>query len=613
VSVNTRFDGKRVISGRPGRWFGAAGAVAWLMPLVQASADCADAGENQNPEVIMNEVQGPILPDDAGSSVSSDIPTTEPPLVRPDTVVINPLNWIRRLFAANPFYLASVLLLLYGIHRVSSDTGFLRLEVQQLIFNFTAIQLYEIALVGLAIFLARKLVWYDSTLLVLLENLVVVVPFILVTQASLIEQRWVWIFCAAGVGLAGARVALLRRGFPELNLPWKLLAAGGLLLLVNATLPIIYRELQEERVARTITWGPAYHMNEWSWLAILPLLVACANLLPSPRETGPYWPQRRWLPSTLFAAWVLASGVHLYALSYVYTFELRAALWAPTLVVLAWTLQRRMKDFIPGPAAALRIALLVLPFPLAFLALCSKDTGVAMALLALNTVMYGWRAVKEDHRRLAAQLAMASCVAGLLCLPVASSVPFVADPPDRVSLLAVLLGYVFLSSLLSRRPELGLLGAIAAGVSLASITPVMDCGLHHAFHGAIMFLLLHSLRWEDSTGMAARVLRWVAAGIWVLHAFVWVAVGGPAAQLAVIGTGVCLTWLVVRWMREVRPPLAVAVGAVLVALSGPTWHALGWMMTAPSGPLAIAGSFVLLAVGTIIALTKHRWRRFSED
>jgi len=554
----------------------------------------------------MSEMHRPILPRDGGCAASGNSQTVVPPVLPPDVVVINPLDWLRRFFAANPFYLASVLMLLYGIYRVSADTGFLRLEVQQLVFNFTALQVYEVAIVGLAIFLARRLVWYDSTLLVLLENLVIIVPFILVTQASLIDQTWIWGFCAAGIGLAVARVGALKRFLRELNLPRTMLGAGGVLLLANAVLPIIYRELQEERMAKTITWGPAYEMNEWSWLAILPLLVACANLLPAPRATGPLWPQRRWLPSAIFASWLVASGVHLYALSYVYTFEMRAALWAPVLVVLAWTIQHRANDLLDPASVRRRIALLVLPFPPVVLAWGSHDAGVACALAALNTGLYGYAAWRGEQRRLAGQLALASGVAAAAFLSSMLKVP-------GLGLAEAVVVYAFLASLLSRRPEMGLLGAIAAGVALGTLIPATQAGAHWAFHGTMLFLLLHSLLWRDPVEPAARALRWAAAAFWVMHAFIWTATGGPVWQIAGIGVGVALTWLAALWMLQLRPPLAVPIAASLVALSGPTVHGVGWILTAPTGPLAMAASFGLLAIGTVVALTKHRWHSTSDD
>ena len=71
----------------------------------------------------------------------------------------------------------------------------------KLAFNFAALQLYEILLVFVAIVLGVRRVWYDSTLLVVLENLLLLVPFILVTQAILI-----------GKGLAADIVAIETTG-----------------------------------------------------------------------------------------------------------------------------------------------------------------------------------------------------------------------------------------------------------------------------------------------------------------------------------------------------------------------------------------------------------------
>src|SRR5262245_22974788 len=78
-------------------------------------------------------------------------------------------DWLKHLLACNPFYLVSAGLLLFGLYRVSIDPHFLHGEIPQLVFNFTSLQLYELLLVGTAIVLARRCIWYDSKLLVVLE------------------------------------------------------------------------------------------------------------------------------------------------------------------------------------------------------------------------------------------------------------------------------------------------------------------------------------------------------------------------------------------------------------------------------------------------------------
>jgi len=97
-------------------------------------------------------------------------------------------HWGRRFLARNPFFLVSAALLLFGINRLSIDPTFLGAEEPKLAFNFAALQLYEILVIFVAILLSLRKVWYDSTLLVVLENMFVLVPFILVTQAILIGK-----------------------------------------------------------------------------------------------------------------------------------------------------------------------------------------------------------------------------------------------------------------------------------------------------------------------------------------------------------------------------------------------------------------------------------------
>src|SRR5437899_3006892 len=143
---------------------------------------------------------------------------TRPTLRLPDVA--------KRLLATNPFYPISAALLLYGFYKVSADPRFLPGEISQLIFNFSSLQVYEVLLVLTAIFLARRRIWYDSTLLVGLENMLVLVAFILVSQAALIDRRIIWVMCLAGGILAMLRFSALKRFIAELNLPEQLLYSG---------------------------------------------------------------------------------------------------------------------------------------------------------------------------------------------------------------------------------------------------------------------------------------------------------------------------------------------------------------------------------------------------
>src|SRR5271165_6555014 len=81
--------------------------------------------------------------------------------------------WLKRFLACNPFYLCSAALLLFGVYRVSVDPSLMGAETADLFFNFSALQVYEFLLVITAIFLARRALWYDSTLLAWPENLLV--------------------------------------------------------------------------------------------------------------------------------------------------------------------------------------------------------------------------------------------------------------------------------------------------------------------------------------------------------------------------------------------------------------------------------------------------------
>jgi len=342
------------------------------------------------------------------------VPTATPPLPPQKTFTW----WLQKLFACNPFYLVSAALLLYGCYRVSIDTPIFDLEVARLLFNFTSVQCYEILLVLTAIFLARRNIWYDSTLLVGLENLLVFVPFILISQAALMDTSLAQQMCLAGAAVAVIRFGGLKKNFTQLNLPGSLLAIGAVLLALNVALPLIYGHFGQTKIGITIESGAAYWMNEYTWLLILPAVLALVNLLPRASTTGDLLPQHRWLPLGLFTLWAIVSIVHLYSLDYIYQFAGRNELLAPGAWVVAWSIYLRT----PAKNLLLKYALTLPPLLVPLLATSPGGRKTFLILTALNFAAYAAVSLLDRTNRFARHLLVVVVllfVAGLPahCLP----------------------------------------------------------------------------------------------------------------------------------------------------------------------------------------------------
>src|SRR3954468_6451182 len=146
-----------------------------------------------------------------------------------------PSYWARRLLACNPFYLVSAALLLYGCYQISIEPEVQGQNSLHLFFNFGSIQFYELLLVVTAIFLARRRIWYDSTLLFGLENLLLIVPFILINQGALVgqqlkEKHLTWELCLTAGILAAVRMGGLKRFLGRLNFPRRSVTLGAVFL-----------------------------------------------------------------------------------------------------------------------------------------------------------------------------------------------------------------------------------------------------------------------------------------------------------------------------------------------------------------------------------------------
>jgi hypothetical protein len=166
--------------------------------------------------------------------------------------------------------------------------------------------------------------------------------------------------------------------------------------------------------------------------------------------------------------------------------------------------------------------------------------------------------------------------------------------------------YFLICTALSRDPKLGTLGGLLAAISIG-IWVQQPSALHWAVQTGLVFLLIHSLRWVDSEQPGAAMLRWIAALAWVAHSIAWAHLHNAGWRACLIAMPVLVAWFIFRWLRGKWGPFVILPGSLLVMLSAPGHVAAIHLQSTPAGLLALIGSFVLFGLGTLVAMTKHRW------
>jgi hypothetical protein len=434
------------------------------------------------------------------------------------------------------------------------------------------------------------------------------VPFILVSQVALISTRAVWVVCFVTAVLAVARIASLKRYFKELNLPGRTLWLGAVVLLLNIGLLATYRIDGQIKMGGKPDSGHDFIINQFTWLVILPAALALINFLPHARETGSLTPQRRWLPFGLFSLWVLATGVHLYCLNYVYNFAFGIEMLAPVCWMLAWTAYRRVPDIFAWQNKTASYALVIAPIAMTFLAASEGGNDIFFGLTLLNVTIYAVMCFR-NRQSFAWHLLFASVVLLACGLP-GEWIRVFAPVMDRPHYIAACVAiYLLIYNVMSRNPKVGFLGAILVTLVVAVLFSAHNGAGHWAVQAGLVFLLLHSLGWADDEHQGTRATRIVAATLWVAHAIIWVRSDTAMWAPCVPGGLVLAGYLITQLLRGGRGHLVLPAASIMVVLSGPGNYLVGILQYAPAGLLAVVGSFGLFALGTAVALTKHRWHR----
>jgi len=499
--------------------------------------------------------------------------------------------------------LASAAMMLYGIYRVSIDPGMLHEEASQLAFNFSSLQLYEVMLVVTAIVLARRAVWYDSTLLVALENMFVFVPFILLSQAALLGHRWPWAMCFAASALVCGRLWGMKHYIRELNVPSQLLLFGLPLLAVNLVFPLYFKSAIEQD---NEAWA---RIRPWFWFFILPMLLAVANVLPRAQTRGQILPQRPWLPLGIYILWMAATCVHIHSIDYVDNQRTKFYLFAPVLWMLTWTLWHRLDDFAPHAGRAVRTALLALPALATFVAVSAYGAYIFFTLTLLNVAGYAALFLVDRKNRFIEHLLLASLAALVAGMPESWGRVVVPDFLRQKTIVLSFAGYVLFWVTRSSKAQMGFCGAILAGLGTEYFFAPLDYLEQFAMQSALMYLLVHSVRWTDDAEHGSRALRVAAAIAWTVHSFVWVRIATVDVyrNIALAGLLMLAIYYLVEILRGTVGPRIIAISSLLVFLCVPINFAVEVLRITPTGYLTVLGSFLVFAIGTAVALTKHRW------
>lgn len=310
--------------------------------------------------------------------------------------------------------------------------------------------------------------------------------------------------------------------------------------------------------------------------------------------------------------WIAGTVTHLYCLGYVYDFTLRNELVAPAIWVFAWTACRRAEDLVPDSRSSWKEWLLVLPLLATTVGLAMPRNAVFLVLTLLNLALYAGICLRNRSRRLPLHLLFVSLVALAGGLPETWGRAVVGEFSRAKCLAGGAAGYFLFLFALSRDPRLGLLGALTSAAAACFVLGDHADTIHWAAQAGLVFLLLHSLRWRTCEHAGASVLRTLAALLWVGHSFGWMHFGGATWMACLAGLVVWGGYVSLRLLGKRWGPRIIPVAASLVMLSGPTHFTAAKLQSAPVGLLAVIGSFLLLGLGTLTALKKHRWNTAHE-
>lgn len=503
---------------------------------------------------------------------------------------------LKRLLVCNPFYLASAALLLFALSRLTQDARFLTTETRQVLFQFTVLQGYGFLLVGTALWLSRRPVWYDSALLVVLENGLLLAPFLGISQAVLLDEPLAWSLALSGGFAVLGRGWSLRRWYPSFHLPDRARLIGVLVVAINVGLPLIYRTQVDT------DWHVG---NRILWLGFLPVLALLPNLLAGSRKWGGTAAEASWLPLLIQGLWIAGTAVHAWSIAWVDKTPTPNLLLMPVLIASFWTLQWRHRDFSSGDHIPLRAILLVATALAGFWP--SDLREISLGIAGLNAALFlahaHWGTRGLPLLRYLAWTAAAASLLRVVQLLRPDWFEGLREPRHYLVAGGWILGAGFLWRMLrSRNPVAGILGGIAAGIGVA-LLPLPEQP-HVGIQVGVLFSVFHSLRWNTAGASEIWIGRLFLATVWSSDTLVWSWDLPGVVEWSPCAIGMLAAAILVILQRRFAVDVSIFLlgTAVLNALIAPAV----WVGRTVPGSLLILGlSLACFVAGTVLALRRQ--------
>jgi hypothetical protein len=256
------------------------------------------------------------------------------------------------------------------------------------------------------------------------------------------------------------------------------------------------------------------------------------------------------------------------------------------------------------PNPVVENTLLFVPLSLPLLAIDSEP--ILLIFAGLNLLIYGLLFIRQRRNFLALTRLLGAVAFFSGGQPAGWIVHFVpeATRPEWV-FLSIFLCFFWLI-FRSRNPRVAVFAALGlVGCSFVFAPNLSRC----AIQLACVSLLVHSLRWDDQAHRGAATLRAMAAVGWVLISGSWLFEPVQPARLLVDSAAalLLLTSLLQAMVFRNHKNLFVLICAGVVLLSEPTMISAKWLESESVGMVAIAGSFLLFALGSVAAFSKPKW------